>query len=111
MSALDPTDWHLSLAETLAGLRTDAVIDLVVHIGDAEPYVVRCADGRVTQVFEADPERMVSFALSPEAAGRVRAGTTNAQQLLVTGELKIGGRIDVLQAAASDLGALGESPA
>ena len=94
------------LTDAIAALRGDAEIDLIVTIGSEAPYVVRITDGGAAIIAAADPERTVTLTVTDSGAAAVRAGSANAQQLLHTGELRIGGRIDVLQAQAAALAAL-----
>lgn len=93
----------LDLATAIASLHSDAEVDLVVTVGANPAYVVRCANGSTSLVEAPDPERTVTLTVTESGAEAVRAGTANAQSLLHSGELRIGGRIDVLQAQAGSL--------
>ena len=98
-----------TLDDQLAAIATTAEIDIEVRVGDDESYVIRFDGSRAARADEADATRRVVFSLSRSGAQRIAAGTANAQQLLADGELRIGGRIDVLQAQAAALAALAGS--
>lgn len=86
----------------------DPDLDVVLIIDGAhQAFAVRGAT--VSPTTDPDPQRCVTLTLSSADVERVRAGTINAQQLLHAGALRIGGRLDVLQAAAGALSALGAS--
>jgi len=95
------------LAETLAPLLVEADLDLVIVVGDEPELTIRFADGRAALVTGSDPDRTVRLHVTAEGAAAVMDGTANAQRLLASGDLRVGGRIDVLQANAAALAALG----
>lgn len=83
-----------------------ADLDLVLIIdGSHQTFAVR--NGQVAPIANPDPQRCVTLTLSAADVERVRAGEINAQQLLHAGALRVGGRLDALQAAAGALSALG----
>ncbi|MFZ4516699.1 MAG: SCP2 sterol-binding domain-containing protein [Acidimicrobiia bacterium] len=84
-------------------------LDVVLNL-DGVVHVLGLRDGQIQSIATPDPERTVTLTLTAADAERVRAGTINAQQLLQEGALRVGGRIDVLQAAAGALSALGAPP-
>lgn len=103
----NPADIRVRLARQLTGVTTDADLDIAVVVDDEEPLTVRLDASGAALVEVGDPERMVTLHVTRQGAERVLAGEANAQMLLESGDLKVGGRIDVLQANASALGALG----
>jgi hypothetical protein len=94
-----------SVVALLQSLITEAELEIEVRVAGEPSYVVEFAHGAASIGPGHDPESRVILSLSAPGADRVRSGKANAQQLLAAGDLRIGGRIDVLQAEASALSA------